>query len=85
MSGLQQTIESNTEKMHGEELDKALHECMSVIWKAYRESVSTGNAKQFNACFSGLYEKYADDAVQRFVQCTGMGLVQALNRRLGNG
>lgn len=85
MSGQQQTIESNADKMQGDELDKALHECMSVIWKSYRESVTTGNAKPFNACFSGLYEKYTDDAVQRFIQCTGMGLVQAVNRRLGHG
>lgn len=69
-------------KMVGEELDKALHECMGVIWKAYRESVTTGNAKPFNACFRDLYAKYNDSAVHRFVECTGMGLVQAVNRRI---
>lgn len=82
----QQTMKNEpAEKMHGENLDRALHDCMSVIWKAYRESVTTGNAKPFNSCFKDLYAKYSDDAVQRYIQCAGMGFVQAINRRLGDG
>lgn len=71
-----------SEKLSGDDLDKALHDCMSVIWASYRKSVMTGNAKPFNSCFTDLYAKYHDDAVRRYVECTGMGLVQAVNRRV---
>lgn len=71
-----------SEKLSGDDLDKALHDCMSVIWTSYRESVMTGNAKPFNSCFSELYAKYHDSAVSRYVECMGMGLVQAVNRRV---
>ena len=71
--------------MSGEELDRAIHDCMTTIWKAYRESVTTGNYKPYNACFRELYDKYTDLAVQRFIQGMGMGMVEAANRRIKNG
>ena len=67
-----------------DQIDHKIHECMSVIWKAYREAVLTNNAKPFNECFLPLYQKYKDAPVQRFIECMGMGLVQALNGRLGH-
>ncbi len=73
--------------MNGDDLDKALHECMGTIWKAYRESVTSGNFKSFNSCFSGLYEKYGNDvAVQKFIGWMGLALVPAANRQIrGDG
>ena len=75
-------VEPNGKRLIDEELDKALHDCITVIWTAYRESVKTHNYKPYNACFSALYEKYPDLAVQRFIQGMGMGLVEAANRRI---
>ena len=71
--------------MNTEELDKALHECMGVIWKAYREAVSTGNFQPFNNCFGELYSKYDDIAVQKFIQGMGMGLAPAATRHIRGG
>lgn len=68
--------------MNGDDLDRALHECMTTIWKAYRESVTSKNFKPYNSCFSDLYEQYPDTAVQRFIQGMGLGLVDAMNRRI---
>lgn len=70
------------DKLHGEDLDKALHDCITVLWQAYRASVTTYNAKPYNECFKGLYAKYHDGAVQRFIECAGMGLVESVNRRV---
>lgn len=63
--------------MNGEELDKALHDCMATIWKAYR----SGNVKEFNGCFSALRMKYDDSVIECFIQGMGMGLAPAVNRR----
>lgn len=60
-----------------EDLDHALHECMVTIWKAYRTST-----KDFNGCFDALYKKYTDPAVVRFVECMGLGLCGACNRKV---
>lgn len=68
--------------MNGENLDKALHECMGVIWKAYRESVTSGNFTAFNNCFSGLYAKYDDVAIHKFIGWFGLGLVPAATRQI---
>lgn len=68
--------------MNGDDLDKALHECMCVIWKAYRESVENGNFKAFNECFNGLYAKYDDVAIHKFIGWMGLGLVPAANRQI---
>lgn len=62
--------------LNGEELDKALHDCMTTLWKAYRSGT-----KEFNDCFEGLYRKYSDPAVVRFIEGMGMGLVGAVNRK----
>lgn len=71
--------------MNGEELDKALYECMTTIWKSYRESVTEKNYRPFNHCFDPLYKKYEDPAVNRFIAGMGMAFVDALNRRIKNG
>lgn len=68
-----------------ENLDKALHECMGVIWKAYRESVESGDFTAFNHCFADLYSKYEDVAVQKFIQGMGMGLAPAATRHIRGG
>jgi len=64
--------------MKQDELDKALHDCMTTIWKAYR----SGNVKEFNSCFQGLYDKYDDQAILSFISGMGMGLAPAVNRRV---
>lgn len=69
-------------RKHGDELDKDLHECMSDLWRAYRLAVTGHNAKPFNDCFPALYAKHKDKAVVQFVECMGMGLVDALNRHI---
>ncbi len=66
----------------GDELDHALYDCMNSIWSAYRESVKTKNFKPYNSVFKKLYEKYTDVAVQRYIQGVGLGLVDAVNRRI---
>lgn len=68
--------------MKGDDLDKALHECMNVIWKAYRDSVTSCDFKIFNDCFNGLYEKYNDVAIQKFIGWMGLALVPAANRQI---
>lgn len=68
--------------MNGDDLDKALHECMSVIWKAYRESVQNGNFSAFNGCFHGLYEKYDDVAIQKFIGWMGLALSPAAYKQI---
>ena len=68
--------------LSGEDLDKALYDVMSTLWKAYRESVNTKNYKTFNGCFDILYGKYTDKGVVRFIESMGMGLVNAINRRI---
>lgn len=71
--------------MNGEELDRALHECMGVIWKAYRDAVQSGNFQPFNNCFGELYNKYDDVTVQKFIQGMGMGLAPAATRHIRCG
>lgn len=71
--------------MNCEELDRALHDCMNTIWKAYREAVASGNFKPFNNCFAGLYEKYDDITVQKFIQGMGMGLAPAATKHIRGG
>lgn len=71
--------------MNGEELDRALHECMSTIWKAYRDAVQSGNFQPFNNCFGELYNKYDDITVQKFIQGMGMGLAPAATRHIRCG
>ena len=68
--------------LSGEDLDKALYDVMSTLWKAYRESVTAKNYKTFNGCFDILYGKYTDKGVVRFIESMGMGLVNAINRRI---
>ena len=63
--------------MNGDELDKALHDCMNTIWKAYR----SGNVKAYNRCFQDLRYKYDDSVIECFIQGMGMGLAPAVNRR----
>lgn len=63
--------------MSCDELDKALHDCMTTIWKAYR----TGNVKEYNSCFQGLYDKYDDQVILSFISGMGMGLTPAVNIR----
>lgn len=65
-----------------EDLDKALHECMNIIWKAYRQSVINNNFSAFNNCFHALYEKYDDEVVQKFIGQMGLALVPAANRQI---
>ena len=64
------------------DLDRDLHDCMTTIWKAYREATLSNNAKPFNDVFKGLYEKYDDMAVKTYIQYMGMGLAPAVNRRV---
>lgn len=68
--------------MNGDDLDRAIHECMGIIWKAYRESVSCGDFSAFNNCFNGLYAKYDDVAIQKFIGWMGLALVPAATRRI---
>jgi len=68
--------------MNGEDLDKALHDCMNTIWKNYREAVTSGNFKPFNKCFNDLYDKYEDLSVHRFIASMGMGLTPAATKRI---
>lgn len=68
--------------MKGDDLDKALHECMGIIWKAYRDAVQSGDFKYFNDCFHALYEKYDDVAIQKFIGWMGLGLVPAATRQI---
>lgn len=68
-----------------EDLDKALHDCMTTIWKAYREAVQSGNFQPFNNCFGELYNKYDDITVQKFIQGMGMGLAPAATRHIRSG
>lgn len=62
-----------------EKIDKQKHDCMTLIWKAYR----TGNVKTFNDTFADLYAKYTDDEVQQFIKGMGWGLGTAVNKRAG--
>lgn len=60
-----------------EETDRALHEIMTTIWKAYR----AGGA-EFNSCFAGLHEKYGDDPVcVSLIVDMGLGLAPAIARK----
>lgn len=67
------------------DLDRDIHDAMNVIWKAYREAVTSSNFKPFNSCFAELYEKYDDIAVQKFIQGMGMGLAPAATRHIRGG
>lgn len=68
--------------LSGDDLDKALYDVMNTLWRSYRESVTTKNYKVFNGCFEILYGRYTDRGVVRFIESMGMGLVNALNRRI---
>lgn len=70
-------MERTGRKMDQQEIDKALHDCMTTIWKAYR----SGDVKTYNKCFSELYGKYDDSVIECFIQGMGMGLAPAVNRR----
>lgn len=71
------------EELNNEELDRALYDCMTVIWAAYRQAVVSGNYACFNLCFDQLYDKYSDDKVRTFIKKMGLGLVPAINKRIG--
>lgn len=77
--GGQSEIEVTVERLHGDALDAALHDCMGVIWKAYRAGIL-----EFNHAFQPLYQKYSDPAVVRFIESMGVGLAAAVNRKGGN-
>lgn len=64
-------------KMDQQEIDVALHDCMTTIWKAYR----SGDVKAFNECFKPLYDKYDESMVHYFICCMGMGLASAITWR----
>ena len=70
--------------LEGENLDKALYDVMNTLWKSYRQSVSENSFKPYNESFGPLYSKYSDRGVVRFIEGFGMGLVNALNRRIKN-
>ena len=74
----QNEIVVEAERLYGDALDSALHDCMSVIWKAYRSGVAS-----FNSVFPVLYHKYSDPVVTRFIECMGIGLASAVNRKEG--
>ena len=63
--------------MSCDERDKAIHECMTFIWKAYRSG-----AQSFNACFADLHLKYGQDpTVETFINYMGFALAPAVARR----
>lgn len=63
--------------MSTEEMDKALHEVMATIWKAYRT-----DCKTFNVCFETLHEKYGENyEIRNFISGMGLGLAPAVNRK----
>lgn len=62
-----------------EKIDKQMHNCMTVIWAAYR----TGNVEKFNKTFADLYAKYQDETVQQFIKGMGWGLAAAINKKAG--
>lgn len=62
-----------------EEIDLQMHNCMTVIWAAYR----TGNVEKFNKTFADLYAKYQDETVQQFIKGMGWGLAAAINKKAG--
>lgn len=63
--------------MSTEEMDKALHEVMTTIWKAYRT-----DCKTFNGCFEALHEKYGENyEIRNFISGMGLGLAPAVNRK----
>lgn len=70
--------------LKGEELDKALYDVMNTLWKAYRQSIYENSYTAYNDSFKPLYAKYTDRGVVRFIEGFGMGLVNALNRRVDN-
>lgn len=62
-----------------DEREKALHDCMTTIWKAYRTDMAT-----FNACFGELHKKYPDDKiVTQFIVNMGFALCMAANVKAG--
>lgn len=69
------------EELHGEELDLALHDCMATVWKAYRESLASGDYDIYQNCFETLRAKYKDEAVNAYITGMGTGLIKALSRR----
>lgn len=73
------------EELHGEELDLALHDCMAMIWKAYRESLASGDYDIYQNCFEALRAKYKDEAVNAYITGMGTGLIKALSRRAREG
>jgi hypothetical protein len=77
MENLENEAGGNT--MTDEERDQQMHNCMTIIWKAYR----TGDVKTFNTCFADLYARYQDATVQQFVKCMGLGLAAAVNKKAG--
>ena len=61
-----------------EEMDKALYDVITTIWKAYR-----ADCKTFNKCFSGLYDKYPDNKpVENLIIGMGMGLAPAVRAKV---
>lgn len=73
------------EELHGEELDLALHDCMAMIWKAYRESLAKGDFDIYQDSFEALRAKYKDEAVNAYITGMGTGLIKALSRRAREG
>ena len=73
------------EELHGEELDLALHDCMAMIWKAYRESLAKGDFDIYQDSFDVLRAKYKDEAVNAYITGMGTGLIKALGRRAREG
>lgn len=73
------------EELHGEELDLALHDCMAMIWKAYRESLAKGDFDIYQDSFEALRAKYKDEAVNAYITGMGTGLIKSLSRRAREG
>lgn len=62
------------------EREKALHTCLTTIWKAYRTDMQT-----FNRCFQELHNTYKNDpVVTQFIVSMGFALAPAANQKGGN-
>lgn len=62
--------------MNSEEIDKALHECMSELWKVYRN-----DPDKLYDTLRELHKKYPDSTVSDFMTHMCFGLLGAVRRK----
>lgn len=68
--------------MNPDDFDKAVYDCITSLWKAYRESVGVNDYKPLGESVKSLYARHKDKDLRRFIEVASMVFSWMAHRRL---